>query len=191
MILCPSLSKRALWPMAMGIVLLCAAPALAAPTGEPNAPRTSALTLSMTSMLADVYEAAWERAWGHGLSTVVMGGTNLAPLTSEVGVSTNIVVAGLQGRYTFVGDFNDGMGVAIVGRYFWISPLVDGSQPHSLLVGPHLFWRISGDSRFTIDYSLGCSYETARLEHPRGFAPRERETLRPTGSLNLGWSFGP
>jgi len=186
------LTRRLLpWAVATALATCVAGPAGAAADVTSPPPRSTALTFSLTTPLADVVELAWEQSWGYGFSTVVMGGVGIVPLDDiDQHDEFNLIEAGLQARYTFVGDFDEGMGIAIVGRYLWADPLLNGSRPHGYAVGPHLFYRVSNDFGLTLDFYLGGSIQEAFLVSPNGEERQRRSDPIPTSGLSLGWSFG-
>jgi len=144
----------------------------------------------MTAILSDVGELAWEQRLPYGLSGVVIGGIGHGPFSDDGTESRTMFEVGCQLRYTIAGHFDDGLGIAVDGRYLHVGAEEAGTRSHGIALGPRLFSKWVFFHGLTLDINLGASWVWAGLINARGEPILYRDGLQSTGTLNLGWSFG-
>ncbi|MEE2779392.1 MAG: hypothetical protein VYE15_02635 [Myxococcota bacterium] len=174
--------------MVLGVWVAPSAYAQDVPEQTPQ--RSTTITVSLSAPWQGVGELACEPRIVGGWSTVVVAGIGEGVVAEEATDNPILYEVGGQVRYTVLGDFDDGLGFALDGRYLraWVE--AGDSEGRGFALGPRLFWKWIFVSGLTLDVHLGASWVWASLHNPRLQTPLERDGLQATGGVGLGWSFG-
>ena len=155
---------------------------------EETPTRSLAVTGSVTMPIQRVIELSTEYAVSRNWSLVLMLGVGKDRFGQADAAARYLWEGGFQLRYELVGDFDDGVGLSALVRYVSLQDNDEGFTPSGVAVGPHLYWRAIAESGFTFDVYVGGVWVMRSLSN--GQVHFSEDTLAPSGSLNLGWSFG-
>ena len=185
---------RTLGPaLAVLAILLWQASAAAAgkaTSPDPGTQPTRSLTLSTGALYYATGELSFAQRLGQSWSVVAIVGVGRGRAFGDDTVNRTLLEGGGQLRYTFVGDFRDGMAIALEAMALHLSQDSEANTVSGIALGPMLVWKWIPVGGLTLEVTLGPAWVRAMIGDMGSGTMRHQDTLQPSGRVNVGWSFG-